>query len=626
MRKLLILSALLPLSLFPVSAKEQPDTTRLPEFVISETPKVKIELVPLTVNIVTAAQIEKTAASSLLPVLESRVPGMFVAQRGFGGFGVSGGAAGQVNIRGIGGGTEVLFLVDGQPQFAGMFGHSVSDTYNANGVQRVEVVKGPSSFLYGTNAMGGSVNIITKRPTREGFHAHARALFGSFSTQRFNAGADMKEGDFTASVTASLDRSNSNRRGGSYWLADERMQFGWQHDDKWSVGANVNLNQGFLNNPGTLQKPLESMWTDIRRGMASVSVKDNFGFANGGLQLFSSWGKHKVDDGFNPATEQPKDNLFNSTDYNMGFTLYQTFNPWQDNDLSAGVDFQHWGGHNWNTMKADGSIKPGSKVWHHVNEIGVYAMMQQQLFSDFLSLNAGIRYQHGSNYGDQWIPQAGFILRPWDGGMLKFNFSKGFRAPNIKELYLFMSSDPNLLPEDMYNYEIECRQHLLENRLNIGIALFFIDANNIIQLIKRSDSGRYRFVNTGKLINKGFEVDASYQILDNLSVFANYAYLHTSKAVISAPKNKVDAGITWAPESFEFTLESNTVGALITDIDQLTKSSYSLLNFRGSWKTPGKNPIRLFVELDNLTNRHYEILLGCPMPGFTILGGLEFHF
>lgn len=599
--------------------------TQLPEVVVAETPKVKIELIPLTVNIVTAAEIEKTAESSLLPILSSRVPGMFVSQRGLGSYGISGGAAGSVNIRGIGGGNQILFLIDGQPQWAGVFGHSVADTYNTNGVERVEVVKGPSSFLYGSNAMGGSVNIITRRPTKQGLHGHARALYGSYNTIRSNAGVDFRSGDFTAAASASYDRSDGNRKGQNYWLADERFQLGWVPSGHWSVSASADLTQSKAHNPGTLQDPLLSMWTEIDRGMAAVNIKNSYSKAKGGVQGFVSWGRHKIDDGYTPGT-QPKDFLFNSDDINTGFSLYQTVNPWSGNDLSAGVDFLHWGGHNWNTTKADGDRIAGSEEEHYVNEIGAYAMMQQGFWDNRLSLNAGIRYQHGSTYGDKWIPQAGLIGRPWSGSQLKFNFSKGFRAPNIRELYLYLPANPNLKPEELYNYEFELRQRLLDNSLEVGLSLFYIDAKNLIQM-ERKD-GRPLNVNTGALTNKGIEFDLNYRILDNLSVWANYAYLHTSRPVLSAPSDKFDAGVTWSPDAFEFSVEQNSVWNLYTSTSTPTLVNYTLLNLRAAWNAPLKGAccLRLFVEADNVTNRKYEILLGCPMPRLTVLGGLDFRF
>ena len=91
-----------------------------------------------------------------------------MTQKGITGFGVSEGAAGTVNIRGVGSGNKVLMLFDGQPQWAGVFGHSLPDTYVASDVERVEVIRGPGSLLYGSNAMGGVVNIITRHHKQEG--------------------------------------------------------------------------------------------------------------------------------------------------------------------------------------------------------------------------------------------------------------------------------------------------------------------------------------------------------------------------------------------------------------------------------------------------------------------------
>ena len=143
------------------------DTVMLNELLVTAPVKTDVQLTPLDVTVVDASTIEKSTETSLLPVLMQKVPGMFVSERGFAGYGVSGGAAGTVNIRGVGGGNKVLFMIDGQPQWAGIFGHALPDTYVSNGVERVEVVKGPSSLLYGSNAMGGSVNIITRHQSQE---------------------------------------------------------------------------------------------------------------------------------------------------------------------------------------------------------------------------------------------------------------------------------------------------------------------------------------------------------------------------------------------------------------------------------------------------------------------------
>ena len=145
------------------------DTIPLHEVQFIQPGKTNIELIPLNSMRITAEQISRSTETSLLPVLVNKVPGLFVTERGMAGYGVSGGSAGTVNIRGVGQGNKVLFMINGLPNWAGIYGHSLADTYTTTEVDHLEVVRGPSSLLYGSNAMGGSVNIITRDQDRNGF-------------------------------------------------------------------------------------------------------------------------------------------------------------------------------------------------------------------------------------------------------------------------------------------------------------------------------------------------------------------------------------------------------------------------------------------------------------------------
>lgn len=306
----------------------------------------------------------------------------------------------------------------------------------------------------------------------------------------------------------------------------------------------------------------------------------------------------------------------------MGFTLFQTVNPWENNDLSVGLDFLHWGGHSWNVLKADGAETASFRKCE--NEVAGYVMMQQGFWGDKFSLNGGVRLQHGSQYGNVWVPQAGLIFRPSTTGHIKFSFGKGFRAPNLRELYMYAPANPDLKPEYMLNYELSYRQTLLDNRLSLGAALYFIDGKDMIQ-VQRID-GRPKNVNTGKFKNKGFELEAGYRFNDAWSIDANYAYLHTDNStLLYAPKNKLDAEINWNPGPFRFTLEDSSIWSLQTGNPD-KKENYTLLNFRGAYTYGERVPVTFFVKLDNILDTDYEIVYGCPMPGITILGGVEFSF
>lgn len=619
------LPIIIPLALTAVAAHAADlprDTVGLNEVVVTAPLKTDPELIPLNVTQVTAGEIEKSGESSLLPVLVAKVPGLFVTERGFAGYGVSGGSAGEVNIRGVGQGNKVLFMIDGQPQWAGVFGHSLADTYVANGVERVEVVKGPSSLLYGSNAMGGSINLVTHTQKKDGLTGRARALFGSYNTQKFALSSGYKKDKFSATLSGQLDRSNGNRAGSAFWLANEFAQLKYAASHRWSVAGMLDMTQTHANNPGTVQSPLENMWTDVFRGTGGIYVKNSYDRMDGGVQGYINWGRHKVDDGNAPGSA-PRDYIFNSTDYNMGFTAYESFYLWTANTLSAGVDFQHWGGHIWNVDKEDSS-KRSSENSHHVNEIAGYVMMQQGFFQDVLSINGGVRLQHGSTYGNVWVPQAGVIVKPGHDSQIKASFSKGFRAPNIRELYLYQPANPDLKPEYMLNYELSYRQYFLDSRLMAGAAIFYIDGKNMIQTIR--EDGRPLNVNTGKFHNKGFELEAGYSILSNLVATASWSYLHTDSDNLYSPKNKLCADLTYSPGDFSFTLENQSIWSMKNGNPDGSKQNYSLLNLRAAYTLQGAVPVTLSVKVDNITDKHYEIIYGCPMPGATLMGGVEFKF
>lgn len=615
----LIFSLLLPLG---IVAQEAPrDTTSLAELLVTAPYKTNVALTPLDVTVVTSQEIDKSTETSLLPVLMNKIPGFFVSERGLAGYGVSGGAAGTVNIRGVGGGNKVLFMIDGMPQWAGLYGHSLADTYVANGVERVEVVKGPSSLLYGSSAMGGSVNIITRRQYSEGITGRARAMFGSYYTQKFDLSTGFRKGKFSGVLAGQLERSNGNRAGSEFWLANEYIQLQYSASKYWNVGTNVDMTQSTANNPGTIQTPLENMWTNIFRGTASIYANNTYDIVHGGVQAYINWGHHNVDDGNAPGSS-PNDYIFHSNDYNMGFSIFETVNPWTGNDLSLGIDFQQWGGRKWNTYKEGGDHF--KQAAYHENEIAGYIMMQQSFIHDFLSLNAGVRLQHNSQYGNIWVPQAGFLIKPGNVSEIKFSFSKGFRSPSIGDLYLNPPANSDLKPEYMLNYELSYRCNLIDGKLNMGVAFFFIDGKNMIQ--REMIDGKPRFMNTDSFKNKGFEIDGTYNINRKWNASVGYAYLHTSNHnLLYAPKNKLDASLTFMPGNFELTLEDSNIWSLKNGNPD-GHIDYTLVNFRGAYTYHTRVPVTFFVKVDNIFDQKYEVVYGCPMPGITVMGGVEFKF
>ncbi len=621
MRFLVYFPAVLAVSTaWAAGAVEHADTARvLDEVVVTENvAKAPVALLPLDVKIVTSQTLESSGETNVLPVLQHRIPGMFVTERGIAGYSVSGGSAGNVSIRGVGAGNKVLFLIDGQPQWAGVFGHALADTYLVNDIDRVEVVSGPSSLLYGSGAMGGSVNLITQRADRDGFYGALKAAAGSYGTMQYAAKAGYKRGGLRAFMAAGYERTDGSRRGMYYRLANGFASLSYQVSRHWDVGGNMMLTQSLADNPGSvfLPRPLD-MWAKIFRSTAAVFVKNSYSISSGGVQAYYNMGNHEIDDGIKNG--QPRPYLFHSRDYNMGLTAYQTLKPWLGNALSVGIDFKRVGGRAWNSAKSDGSKT--RLVDKYVNEMAGYAMMQQSFWGTRLSLNAGLRYEHSSQFGDQWVPQAGFILCPMPLNRIKFSYGKGFRSPTIRELYMYEARNPDLKPESLNNFEVEVRQWLLDSRLNIGAALFYIKGDNLIQTVYID--GSQRNINTGNFINKGFEVDATFKPAREWELVANYAYLYTDTRIVAAPRNKLFARVGYTPGNWQFALEVLNIGHLLTE---QTKESYALLNARVAYTLDRPKALTLFVKGENLTATKYQINYGFPMPRATFLAGAEWHF
>lgn len=580
--------------------------------------------VPLTISVIDRDEIEASSESALLPVLSERVPGLFVTQKGITGFGVSAGSAGTVNIRGVGSGNKVLMLFDGQPQWAGVFGHSLPDTYVASDVDRVEVIRGPGSLLYGSNAMGGVVNIITRRHKQEGRRTQARVMYGSFNTQKYMVNNGYNIGKFSSFISINHDRTDGHRPNSDFHITNGFANLGYTINDRYKVTGDVSLAKSKFQNPGKITAPILDNKMDILRGTTSFALENKYDKMSGALRLFYNWGNHEINDGYNPG-EKPLTYLFRSDDHNVGVLLYESFRLFKGNTFTVGIDYKNWGGHAWNDND-DGS--KSELVDKTVNETAGYVIMQQDLF-DMLSLNAGVRYEHNSTFGGEWVPQGGVTVRPFEGNTIRASVSKGFRSPNIREMYMFGAANPDLKPESMINYEVAVGQHFLDGNLFAEVTAFYIDGKNMISSVSINGDNRPPFKNrnVGTFTNKGIEFEARYQICKNLNADMNYSYLHMSKPIPGAPEHKFYAGATYMPGRFTFNVSVQSIFGLYTDDACTKQEDFTTLNAKAAYRFGSRDKgLNLFVKGENLTATRYSINDGFPMPKAIVMGGIDVTF
>lgn len=584
--------------------------------------------VPLSISVIDREEIEASSESALLPVLSQRVPGLFVTQKGITGFGVNNGSAGTVNIRGVGQGNKVLMLFDGQPQWAGVFGHALPDTYVASDVERVEVIRGPGSLMYGSNAMGGVVNIITRHHKQEGRRTQARIMYGSYNTQKYMLNNGYNVGNFSSFISVNHDRTDGHRLNSDFQITNGFANLGYKINEHYKVTGDLSLAKFKTQNPGEIDAPVLDYLVDVLRGTTSFAFENHHEKTSGALRVFYNWGNHEVNDGYSPGGT-PRDYLFRSDDHNTGVLLYQSFRLVEGNTFTAGIDYKNWGGHAWNDSINGNQQDLVNKT---VNEVAGYVIMQQDLF-DKLSINAGVRYEHNSVFGGEWVPQAGLTFRPIEGNVIRASFSKGFRSPNIREMYMWGAANDELKPENMFNYEVAVGQSFLDGRLYGELTAFFIDGKNMIESVSVIPGQMYPMQNrnVGTFTNKGIEFEGRYRILDNLNMDMNYSYLHTSKPLLAAPAHKLNVGATYSPGRFTFNANLQSVFDLYVrlaakDVSEV-KENYTVLNAKASYRFGTRDKgLNLFVKGENLTATRYTINYGFPMPKAVFMGGIDVTF
>jgi iron complex outermembrane receptor protein len=595
------------------------DTVPLKEVVIVSTTKTEVNRnqIPYTVSVVDRETLEASTETGVLSILSEQVPGLFVTQKGVTGFGVSSGSAGTVNIHGVGSGNKVLMLFDGQPMWAAIFGHHIPDAYVASDAEKVEVIRGPGSLLYGSNALGGVINVITRKADEDGIHGRGRIMYGSYNTQKYLANGGFKKDKFNAFVSINHDRTDGQRENSDFYITNAYAILGYTFSNNWHVSADAIIADFKTINPGAVQQPMFDNWAKALRTTYSFALNNRYDDINGSIQAFYNNGKHKINDGYGADT-QPRTYLFRSDDYNAGIVLFESFRLVEGNLLTAGMDIKQWGGHAWNDSI---NGQTGEIIDQSVNEIAGYAVVQQTLFDKF-TLNAGIRLENNEGYGNEWIPQGGIAYNPTAQSTLKLSASKGFRSPNIRELYMFMPANPDLKPEKMNNYDFSYLQSLLDNTLHFELTLFYAQGENLITTTMID--GRPKNVNTGKFINKGFDFGLTYKILENLKLSGNYSFLDSDIKITASPKHKAFLSLGWNHGKFAITPNFQYVGGLYLSDNVSVTENYALLNCKVSYKI--KPSINIFLNGENLTDTSYETYAGFPMPGIVVLGGIDLKY
>jgi len=570
-------------------------------------------LIPYTVSVVGNQALESTGPSQLLSVISGRVPSLFVTERGIMGFSTgSHGGSGHIKLRGVGGdrASAVLMMVDGQPQFAGIYSHHVADFYSKEYVEKVEVLRGPGSVLYGSNAMAGVINVITRDARSDGFHGSLSTQYGSYNTSQTTINATARYGRLSSLASVSYDRTDGNIKGLTFKQWSRYAKTAYKVNSNWTAAADLTLANFKADDP-VYPKLDDPESTDIysqsiTRGEASVSATNRYGNTDGSIRAYYSWGNHYIDD--------PRH--FHSTDDRIGVLAYQNFTPWHNASATVGFDFDSYSGEipvsgGQNHEQAPLGTLPHSTI----TEYSPYVTLAQSFASDQAIISAGLRMSNSDKFDTQWVPQAGIVLSPRQLFTVKLSASMGYRNPSFRELYLYRMANPDLQPEKMWNFEASVGRRF-SYWLEVDITAYYSRGSNIIQQVNMHNE------NTGRFINKGIEVSAVSHPVEFLTLSASYSLLHTSlNDLTGAPRNQYFISADWhVIKPLNISAEVKGAEGLFVD-KRMDKQSYALLNLKGTYSITRQ--LDIFCRLENITDARYTINYGYPMPGFTAMGGFK---
>lgn len=612
------------------------DSLLLSEVVVTGTRQATdIRHLPMTVTVIDRSQLTAQNRTSVLPTLAEAVPGLMLTQRGMLGFGVSNGAAGGLNMRGLaGGGGRMLVLIDGHPQYSNIYGHPISDSYQTMMAERIEVLHGPASVLYGSNAMGGVVNIVTRgNLRRDTAMTHLNLGAGSWGTVQAELANQTRHGRWNSTVAMQYQRSDNHRPRMGFEQAGGFARLGYDVAPHWSSYAEMNLTRFKGSDPNTTEQPYYDRDQWITRGEATLALENNYARTSGALRLYTSFGHHRIDDGWYegrvPGGPDQRDYYFRSTDRLMGIALYQSMTLFEGNRLTAGFDYQHSYGKAYNTSKLTNEVTNAGLPSYgesHRNEVGAYVDVRQDLLQ-WLTIDAGIRLNHHQTAGTEWVPQVGVVGRLLQGATLKALVSKGFRNPTMRELYLYAMANDQLKPERLWNYELSWR-HNVGRRFAYGLNLFYVQGSNLI--LSTMVDGRRRNMNSGTVKNLGAELDATWRVDSHWTLTTNHSLLkQKDQQVAAAPKYKGYLGVRfnegpWQAQAglqFIHGLGLDKNGDGLTDLDE---KNIVLLSASASYQLT--RHLALWLRGENLLARKYALNYGYPMPRATFMGGVNIGF
>jgi len=618
----------------PTAAQPSATPAKQQAVVVSPTAiETPIDQIASSVTVITAKDIERDQRRTLPDALAT-VPGLNVVQ--------SGGPGGLTSVfmRGTNS-NHTKFLIDGI---------DVSDPSNPNRVfdlgqmltydiQQIEVLRGPQSGLYGADALGGVISVITKKgegPPR----ATGMIEGGSFGTFNQTAGLSGAQDRINYAFNVAHFRATDIPVTPLELLPPGQKAIGNNYDNmtySTKLGADVSENltlntvvrytdatlrfTGDTFDPVTFASfPAAAQSTQIVHqlfareeavwSMLDGRVKNYFG-----INFTDYWNSN-----ISPGDAAPTITTGDRVKYDW-HTVTQLA---QNHTFIVGAEHETETLHT-STMSAQ-----------NVNKAG-YVELQSQ-FADRLFLVENVRQDDNDRFGTHpTFRIAPAVIAPFTETKFKASYGTGFKAPTLNQLFVslpafFFRANPNLKPEESVGADVGFEQPLFNERIRFGSTYFHNDITNLIQFVVDPATFSSTNVNVGRAVTEGTENFVAATITERVRVRADYTFTRTADVatgleLLRRPKEKWSANVIWNPID-PLTLSGTVLhtGSFIDanrdfSIPRLLAPGYAVINVAADYAVTDQ--LKVFGRVDNLFNVHYQNPTGFLQPGLGVYGGIR---
>ena len=583
MKRLVLLLGFIPASPLLADTLERENALKLPQTLITGNRQVEARSDSTSANSVfTRDDIDRLQPTSLTDLL-SRVPGVQVARSGG-----RGGLPG-IYIRGTKS-AQSLVLVDGQRMANATSADSNLQYLNIDQIERVEVLRGSRSVIYGSDAIGGVIQIFTRRGSAQAPQLRLHSAVGSYGSTLNSLGISGGDRQTRYNLSGSLENTAGiNRTTVSYPVDND-------HDAYRNKSVSLNLSHNLtetvevgvsaLKNTGKTE--LDAMYG--QKGYSDFDISSVGGFID--AQLNDRWNS-RVEWGHSENREKTRDKL--SPDV-YAFNTYRDSLNWQNN---LSLNDQHSlivGADSYEDRVRSSTVFDEDSRWNHA------AFVQHRFNGDYFSTELGVRHDQNQQFGSHNTWSASLSVPLTVDNEVLLSYSEGFRAPTFNDLYYPQYGNPALKPEYSKSYELQWRSQLTDSsRLEASIYRTDIrdaivaDADFIQQNI-----GAARINGFESALHQewfGWQSSLGVAIIDPRDRDTGHTLSRRARRTLSLDLDRqfdrIGVGASWQAVSNSFNDDDN----------KQPIGGYGLLGLRGNWIASPQ--LRLEVKVDNLLDKSF---------------------